>query len=285
MKYMKAPITQIPAPLGQVEREPGRLAPERAGLKSAKGVLLTLAATAAGLSVLSWLQDGYPFVEDRNGKQYGWNPLVFDSDAFRLAVQLDLALVPYPADIAALHNASGRSWAEMRGADTYEAARRAIVRAAAALGAEKTPNGASTQITDIFTNNHASNVSAQTDQPRLVFVCSAGMLRSATGAKTFAARGCNTRSCGTHDFALIPLSANLIAWADRLYFAHEENWHKAQAVFAAKGNLLAMLQEKSQVCQIPDIYDYDAPELHAIWASQVVLPDRKIILSHLDQQQ
>jgi predicted protein tyrosine phosphatase len=127
---------------------------------------------------------------------------------------------------------------------------------------------------DIFTNNHASNVSAQTDQPRLVFVCSAGMLRSATGAKAFAARNCNTRSCGTHRFALIPLSANLIAWADRLYFAHQENWWKAQATFAGNGALLGMLQEKSQICSVPDIYDYDTPELHAIWISQVVLPDK-----------
>ena len=127
---------------------------------------------------------------------------------------------------------------------------------------------------DIFTNNHASGVSAQTDQPRLVFVCSAGMLRSATGAKAFANRGCNTRSCGTHGFALVPLSANLIAWADRIYFAHSENWHKALGVFAGNGELLAMLQDKSQVCQVPDIYDYDHPELHAIWIGQVVLPER-----------
>lgn len=110
--------------------------PERAE----DGALLALAAAAADLSVISWLQDGYPFVEDRVGKRYGWNPLVFDSDAFRLAVQLGLALVPYPADIAAMHNTSGRSWAEMRGPNTYAAARRAIVRAAAALGAEKGPN-------------------------------------------------------------------------------------------------------------------------------------------------
>lgn len=125
---------------------------------------------------------------------------------------------------------------------------------------------------DIFTDNHASNVSAQTDQPRLVFVCSAGMLRSATGAKAFAARGCNTRACGTHGFALIPLSANLISWADRIYFAHSENWHRALSIFAGEGDLLAMLQEKSQVCSVSDIYDYDHPMLHQIWIDQVVLP-------------
>ena len=117
-------------------------------------------------------------------------------------------------------------------------------------------------------------MSAQTDQPRLVFVCSAGMLRSATGAKAFAARNCNTRSCGTNDFALIPLSANLIAWADRLYFAHMENWHKAQVTFFGNGALLGMLQEKSQVCSVPDIYDYDDPSLHAAWVAQVVLPEK-----------
>lgn len=129
---------------------------------------------------------------------------------------------------------------------------------------------------DIFTDNHAANVSAQTDQLRLVFVCSAGMLRSATGAKAFAAKGHNTRSCGTHAYALIPLSANLINWADAIYFAANENWHKAIGTFAEHPDLVAMLQEKSQVFGIPDIYDYDDPELHAIWAQQVVLPERPV---------
>ena len=129
-------------------------------------------------------------------------------------------------------------------------------------------------MSDIFTDNHAHHVSAQTDQPRLVFVCSAGMLRSATGAKVFANRGCNTRSCGTHSYALVPLSANLIHWADRIYFAHSENWHKALGTFNGHPDLLAMLQDKAQVCQVPDTYDYDHPELHAIWAHQVILPEK-----------
>lgn len=131
-------------------------------------------------------------------------------------------------------------------------------------------------MTNIFTDNHAKSVSAQTNQPRLVFVCSAGMLRSATGAKAFAARGCNTRSCGTHHYALIPLSANLINWADRLYFAHSENWRKALQTFGGHGDLLAALQEKSQVCNVPDEYDYDAEELHQHWVAQVVLPTRRV---------
>jgi predicted protein tyrosine phosphatase len=129
---------------------------------------------------------------------------------------------------------------------------------------------------DIFTDNHAHNVSAQTNQPRLVFVCSAGMLRSATGAKVFASRNCNTRACGTHAYALIPLSANLIHWADAIYFAHPENWWKARDTFKAHPDLAETLKRKAQVCEIPDIHDYDAPELHAAWVAQVRLPeDRK----------
>jgi predicted protein tyrosine phosphatase len=130
-------------------------------------------------------------------------------------------------------------------------------------------------MSDIFTDNHASNVSAQTTQPRLVFVCSAGMLRSATGAKAFAARGCNTRSCGTHSFALIPLSANLISWANGIYFAAEENWHKALGIFAQHPGLIAQLERKSQVCRVPDVYDYDEPMLHAMWEQQVRLPETR----------
>jgi predicted protein tyrosine phosphatase len=129
---------------------------------------------------------------------------------------------------------------------------------------------------DIFTDNHAHNVSAQGDQPRLVFVCSAGMLRSATGAKAFAARGCNTRSCGTHDYALIPLSANLIAWADGIYFAHEENFHKAMRTFDGKERQ-TMLRSKSHVCMIRDVYDYDHPDLHAAWIAQVKLPEKRLV--------
>lgn len=127
---------------------------------------------------------------------------------------------------------------------------------------------------DIFVDNHAHSVSSQTSQPRLVFVCSAGMLRSATGAKEFANRGCNTRSCGTHAYALVPLSANLIAWADGIYFAHHENWWKACATFKDHPQLLSMLKAKSQLCEVPDIYDYDDPTLHAIWAHQVRLPEK-----------
>lgn len=100
--------------------------------------LLELAAKAAGLQFAT-NGDGLPgYVVASNGDwRYGWgywNPLTDDGHALRLAIKVGLAVVPYVADVAALHNASGRSWAEPRGKDTYAAARRAIVRAAAEIG-------------------------------------------------------------------------------------------------------------------------------------------------------
>lgn len=61
-----------------------------------------------------------------------WDPLAYDGDAFRLAVALNLTI--------ALHT-HGVGWVdvghikELTGSDPYAATRRAIVRAAAKLGA------------------------------------------------------------------------------------------------------------------------------------------------------
>lgn len=115
-----------------VERGVGRPAPERAE----DGALLERAAMAAGLRVLSWLQDRYPFVEDDAGKRYGWNPLVFDSDALRLAV--DLGLVVDTSRPSAGPPFYSHACAQMDFTDRHAATRRAIVRAAAECC--KTPN-------------------------------------------------------------------------------------------------------------------------------------------------
>lgn len=84
--------------------------------------LLEAAAKAAGLTVLAWLQDGYPLVKDEAGRKYGWDPLGFDSDALRLAVKLgnDGQYITLMVSVKTE-------------ADPYAATRRAIVRAAAAM--------------------------------------------------------------------------------------------------------------------------------------------------------
>jgi predicted protein tyrosine phosphatase len=95
---------------------------------------------------------------------------------------------------------------------------------------------------------------------KLLFVCSAGLLRSATGANYYAKRGYNTRNCGTHKYALIPLSVNLIAWADTIIFVNEENHLVAMETFQPS-DWDATIKEKAVVLDIPDQYEYNHPAL------------------------
>jgi hypothetical protein len=89
--------------------------------------LLELAAKAAGRGSQWWMESTW------NGPDKEWNPLTDDGDALRLAVKLGLIVE------------CGRAWISRHGPmfgedvlpDPYAATRRAIVRAAAAIG-EKT---------------------------------------------------------------------------------------------------------------------------------------------------
>ena len=105
---------------------------------------------------------------------------------------------------------------------------------------------------------------------RLLFVCSAGILRSATGANLFAKKGYNTRTCGTHEYALVPLTANLIMWAHQIIFVNPDNYHKALTTFH-ESSILRFLQDKSQVLNIEDDYMYNDPTLIRLLEEQVVI--------------
>lgn len=119
----------------------------------------------------------------------------------------------------------------------------------------------SSNLTDkIFQLSAPYNNPYQGEYTKLLFVCSAGLLRSATCATIFSKKGYNTRSCGSSDYALIPLSANLIAWADHIYFVNEQNYLEALDKF--KGSeFLTKLKRDSTVLDIPDKYDYMHPTL------------------------
>lgn len=125
---------------GQVERPVGRLEPERAEDR----VLLGLAGAAADCGVRWEVDYGCYSVPSEHGPRR-WNPLADDGDAMRLAVVLNLRVVFHPVLNQALvreYHATDREWQENGEdhADSCAAVRRAIVRAAAALGACKTPN-------------------------------------------------------------------------------------------------------------------------------------------------
>lgn len=71
------------------------------------------------------------------GRGVGWNPLTDDGDALRLVVAVKLAVNVWGPGVAVMHS-SGHDVAtinEPAGDDIAAATRRAIVRAAAAIGA------------------------------------------------------------------------------------------------------------------------------------------------------
>jgi len=104
----------------------------------------------------------------------------------------------------------------------------------------------------------------QGPRTRLLFVCSAGLLRSPTGAHVGSVRGYNTRSCGSSDYALVPLSVNLIEWAHRIIFVNRENYQEALESFDAVG-YSEDIERKAIVLDIPDRYGTFDPQLVQIW--------------------
>lgn len=97
----------------------------------------------------------------------------------------------------------------------------------------------------------------QGTQKRVLFVCSMGLLRSATGAALYANKY-NTRSAGSWiEEALVPVSVNLLAWAQEVVFVNKRNYRETLGLFGneccAHANVI--------VLDIPDRYERMHPEL------------------------
>lgn len=105
-----------------------------------------------------------------------------------------------------------------------------------------------------------SNPYQGTDK-KVVFVCSMGILRSATAARMYGHKY-NTRSAGTWtDHALIPLTDTLIAWADELVFVNDHNYQQTLRRFEERGEDLKVVATAIKVLDIPDAYEHMHPEL------------------------
>ena len=97
---------------------------------------------------------------------------------------------------------------------------------------------------------------AQGHDKRVLFVCSAGILRSATAARIYA-RKYNTRCAGTGlAYALIPLNETLMDWANEIVFVNPYNYDQAGFSF----DLVPYL-DKIKVLDIPDEYEHMHPQL------------------------
>ena len=101
-------------------------------------------------------------------------------------------------------------------------------------------------------------------------MCSAGLLRSPTGAAMAVQRGINARSCGSNfNYALVPCSANLINWAEKIVFVNPENLLQLEDNFLGHWELLSQIEQKQIVLNIPDNYEYMDPQLQQHFYEQL----------------
>jgi predicted protein tyrosine phosphatase len=100
--------------------------------------------------------------------------------------------------------------------------------------------------------------SYQGDYKRVLTVCSANMLRSPTMAHVLSSEpyNFNTRSAGTQFYALIPVTEDLLMWADEVVCADTEH-----ALYIRDKMIEYMLDKPIIDLNIPDIYEYRNPEL------------------------
>lgn len=105
----------------------------------------------------------------------------------------------------------------------------------------------------------------QGNTKKVLTVCSAGLLRSATLQNLLIREyGYNVRNCGTvESYALIPISEALVLWADEVVFVNKENYDMVKADI----ELLGML-DKCKILDIPDVYPFNHPELIEICRKQ-----------------
>lgn len=100
---------------------------------------------------------------------------------------------------------------------------------------------------------------------RVLCVCSAGLLRSPTAANVLhKEHGYNTRAAGiAEEYALIPVDAVLIEWADEIVWVEQKVFDTAWELFEDK-----LKHKRNIVLAIPDSFVWGDPELKAIISKQ-----------------
>lgn len=105
----------------------------------------------------------------------------------------------------------------------------------------------------------------QGNTKKVLTVCSAGLLRSATLSNFLVKEyGYNVRNCGTvESYALIPISEALCDWADEIVFVNKINYNDVEEdIIALK------CEHKCKILDIPDMYGFNDPELIKICKEQ-----------------
>lgn len=118
----------------------------------------------------------------------------------------------------------------------------------------------------LITRNRLFNLpnGYQGKEKRVLCVCSAGMLRSPTAAWILGNDpwNFNTRSCGTEDYALIPLDHGLILWADDVIVMDPFHEHKVKIMIRElKDNMGIESKTNVHLINVPDNFSRRDPEL------------------------
>lgn len=98
---------------------------------------------------------------------------------------------------------------------------------------------------------------------KVLFVCSMGILRSATAARIYG-RKYNTRCAGSWGDALIPLTPILLSWAEEIVFVNRSNYENAVSEFGSE----IFFETPTRVLDIPDQFPHMDPALIAAFAEQ-----------------
>ncbi|RDJ19860.1 protein tyrosine phosphatase [Bosea caraganae] len=100
---------------------------------------------------------------------------------------------------------------------------------------------------------------------KVLFVCSQNRLRSPTAEQVFSTRrDLEVASAGTNHDADVPLTSELVAWADLIFVMEREHRNKLQRRFGKH------LKSARLVClDIPDDYDFMDPVLVRLLESKV----------------
>lgn len=105
---------------------------------------------------------------------------------------------------------------------------------------------------------------------RVLFVCSAGLLRSPTAAKVAGEFNINARAAGSLPYlALIPVSANLVVWADKLVFVNKENFDQTLEIFKEQPDFIEAIKNKAIIWNIEDYYDYNSRMLQTVLRDKI----------------
>jgi len=115
------------------------------------------------------------------------------------------------------------------------------------------PSSPKTKTDLIFTSECPWDNPYQGGDKRVLFVCSAGLLRSATGARIYSGVY-NTRCAGSEDYALIPVSDSLILWSQQIVFVNKRNYESVKRKYDLSDHDVVVLD-------IPDMYNHMHPEL------------------------